>query len=1349
MTPPIPPNKTTVTRLFSQVAKSENKQEPQPLSTFFTKSAVVVLGEPGMGKTTCFEQAAKEERNAVYLPIRTLLRKSDLSQFSGKTLYLDGFDEQRTGNENGNKVLDEIIKCLENLNKPKFRLSCRTMDWYGELDRSNLCDASATSNVLVLRLESLSQEQVQCIVEAQNIDGKEFSKKARQSGIADWVNNPQHLNYILNVINKGEAWPTTRKELFERSCRKLVVEHNQTHQKQANQPPVPDQLILAAGLLCVIIIRANLAGVALNGSDTEDEFPALSTFSEAKLPLLDAARTKLFCNPSHEKAAYHHRTMAEFLAACFLVDRIKNGLPAERVRCLLTTQSGQVSSNLRGLHAWVTTLCPDQHISLFIRTDPMGLILYGDPASISSRRKIELLEALSVLAVKDPWFRNGHQESHHLGRLSDPSLKDHCEKILSQWQDHSKHMLYTILDINHHGKTPIISQDILLHLIKQQKVPSELRTYTVEIFIRHHQESLEKLLPVLCDLNKHNMPNDDQEFRAVLLNALYPSKLKENQLIEHLAPQHGSFYGRYFIFLMHGLVEQTPPDRLPHLMNTLSLNKQQFKEILKNDRLWQEFLDTALAKTLEKHGEQLSTDKLYEWINIATSLQSVHWYSQNSQKKHACLVKKWFNTRQNITKKLFITWIKHNPINNANNNIMIFWQRLRRPNPPDWFPDWCLELAAKNSNDNNSKVLFKIGINSLLHQPPKPPYPLERAFSFVEKYHTFELLLKPYLVCPIGEKYWEAIQEINQPDNNKDLQKRKNINQLNNRLDGIRAGTDHGAILYLSKIYYGHSSDVNQNTQPIKRLREHTTPEIAQVAEEGFVNYVKSASVISPQEIGELLVKNKCHTPGWGIMAGIDLITHLHEKPLDTLPESTLESALCFHLSNNRNNNNPNPEWFTEIIYNRHELATRAFFPFWKVQLQAGNEHVHVIHHLVNEEEDWSEVAKRVALPLLQECPNLKGQDLHDLLFTAFRWGNHEELKKFVSTHNNPPNEKISEWSWWVATKYILEQTAWSDICSTIEKNQDYVAPFILFIDKLINIKFSISTIQDIVATIAKLYQPTTRLNSNGEMTNSMFISEYLNAWINRLGQNTSREASNALHSLANNANIPKWHDKILHTLATRRQIITDHSFANLSAQEVLHVINNSSPATTGDLQTIVVDHIRTIAKELRDGKSNGYKAFWNLDKHSRPTTPIPENDGRDRLLDRLNQRLSPMNINVEAESHVADTNRADIGVIFNNWFLPIEIKRDSHNQLWKAIENQLIAKYMRDPRTEEYGIYLVFWYGEKLQAPPQEIGLNTPATHQELEDLLQNNIPPKHDTKIKVIVMDVSTHKTKTTDQS
>ena len=117
------------------------------LAEFETEDAIILLGDPGMGKTTLFKDAA----HANYTTIRNFL--IDPHAAAGEALFLDALDEYRTI-ANGQDASAEVAKALCSLKKPKFRLSCRAADWFGAPDQEVLRVASASGRVVVLELLS-------------------------------------------------------------------------------------------------------------------------------------------------------------------------------------------------------------------------------------------------------------------------------------------------------------------------------------------------------------------------------------------------------------------------------------------------------------------------------------------------------------------------------------------------------------------------------------------------------------------------------------------------------------------------------------------------------------------------------------------------------------------------------------------------------------------------------------------------------------------------------------------------------------------------------------------------------------------------------------------------------------------------------------------------------------------------------------------------------------------------------------------------------------------------------------------------------------------------------------------
>ena len=81
------PPQLIVERKFSQIHPSHEHEllPPRALNDFFELNAFVVLGDPGAGKTTSFEQAAQSEADAIYTTVRNFITLH-VDRFRNRTL---------------------------------------------------------------------------------------------------------------------------------------------------------------------------------------------------------------------------------------------------------------------------------------------------------------------------------------------------------------------------------------------------------------------------------------------------------------------------------------------------------------------------------------------------------------------------------------------------------------------------------------------------------------------------------------------------------------------------------------------------------------------------------------------------------------------------------------------------------------------------------------------------------------------------------------------------------------------------------------------------------------------------------------------------------------------------------------------------------------------------------------------------------------------------------------------------------------------------------------------------------------------------------------------------------------
>ena len=314
-----------VPRVFSELDEGREAGQLWPLQHYFDRAAIVVLGEPGMGKTNAFESGAREEDNSVCISVRRFLR-TPVGRWAGKTLYLDGLDETRARRGQSASVIDNLIRRLGEAGSPRFRLSCRPADWEGSSDATALKDASADGQLTVLRLEPLTDDDVLAISADRVPDPHAFLRQAAARGLGTLLYNPQTLGLLLEVVAGGQ-WPETRKELFEEACCRLLSERNPEHARGGSGVVRSQELWRAAGYLAAVYLLSDIEGFALTTAVARSDYPALQDLREPIAHLDAAARRRMFGSFGPELIIPPHRTITEFMAASYLAQRVSEDCP--------------------------------------------------------------------------------------------------------------------------------------------------------------------------------------------------------------------------------------------------------------------------------------------------------------------------------------------------------------------------------------------------------------------------------------------------------------------------------------------------------------------------------------------------------------------------------------------------------------------------------------------------------------------------------------------------------------------------------------------------------------------------------------------------------------------------------------------------------------------------------------------------------------------------------------------------------------------------------------------------------------------------------------------------------------
>lgn len=401
------------------------------LEDFADEKAIVVLGDPGMGKTTLFRAVAGAKPTTV----RAFVANPELVGES--PIFLDGLDEYRTLAK-GEDVTGKIASALTKLGKPAFRVSCRAADWFGSSDLEVLRTASASGKVVVVEILSLNDFEILAAVQGVVADPVAFLKEAQEAGLASLLGNPHTLELIA-LAWSGPTKPKNKFEAFDLGISRMLIEAKTLAPDMTN---IQD-LRRAAGAAASTVLLSNAIGVTSSQSSISDSYVHGSVVPHPNtLDVETALKRRLFSSPEVYRHEFVHRTVAEFLAAEDLALRIRNGLPIDRVLALICGLDGVPTASLRGLFGWL--MCRlDAAAESYVGLDPYGVATYGDASVLLPVAQRAVWEGLR--ALKDPWFLSNEDERGSFRELANPNTSEVLKRLLED-DATSVHLKIAILE---------------------------------------------------------------------------------------------------------------------------------------------------------------------------------------------------------------------------------------------------------------------------------------------------------------------------------------------------------------------------------------------------------------------------------------------------------------------------------------------------------------------------------------------------------------------------------------------------------------------------------------------------------------------------------------------------------------------------------------------------------------------------------------------------------------------------------------------------------------------------------------------------------------------------------------
>jgi len=1330
---------TRAVRQVNVAADRPDDAASRPFSEFADRTNIVLLGDPGAGKTHLFRETATAE-GARFIKARAFLN-TPAANLRGQALFIDGLDEKRSGRADQDTVDALVVKLFE-VAPSRVRISCRAFDWLGESDLAAMAPFfDQQGGACVLHLENLSRDEQIDVLAGQAVAAdaiERFLNEAAERGLSDFLDNPQNLIMLWRAVQTG-SWPATRREVFELSTTLMLQEFNPDRARAGSGSFLASELRPVAGAIFAARLISDVDAISLadqEGSASIPGYRSLNLFPSERVQAV-LGRRVFDASSEPETVDYAHRTTAEFLAAEFLASRVREGLPFGRVVALLGVD-GHPAPELRGLHAWLAVHLPECADQL-IEADPYGVLTYGDAASLSPSTCAVLVRALDRLSQTNPWFRSGNWQARPIGALARSDMVGEFRAILNNPASGFGVRSVVVDALALGTPLPAMLPDLEAVLARQAS-PNAERLHAVEALLRLGAAGKAAIRAVF-GTQLGNTAND-LRLRAIIIQALFGDPYGPNDviaLVEASRGTHGSMTG-----MLWSLADAVPVQDLPAVLDGI-----QPPSLDSADRGGWE-ASSFFARILVRAWPIIDP---FEPARVLTWLHKRAAFKGGLGESRARDLRPLMQAAPERLRALADEFFNRVPLDE---NRWLAFNRFRQATLFELGPEELSAIAvevldAAETGAERRLFLYDVALSlSFQMASPNGREIFERLYLRADS--NPELLSTRTEAVAVGlpvNYYAGRTQRVVQDQDNRERQQQ----EFDQNVEQIRRGVHLGWLGHLASIYFARYADTNRSLAPHDRIAAWLGAERVDAACEGLAAALSRNDLPSFDDVMTVTADHRLHGWWYALIAGLNE-RWAAGQGLGNMSDDFLKGMLVVDIANPVSIREENVErimihpWRTALMERRPELVRDSYFAIAHLRLSRNEPYVDGLYELLHEAA-LEPYRPAIALDLLRQFPNANPFRLADLLDAiAARPATYQEFQRLAGqVISGAVAVDQHQRDLWLVTAYVVAP----DRFENDVQQRAAARPGIVF-DLRDRSGFAqqgqpdhvlpLPMLEFMARLTGTLFPETPHPEGGWEgNTNAWDASEHFRALINTISASPSPAATDALERLEADPQLASYSAHLLYALDNQRQRRRENEYDRPDWPRTIAALANRAPATVADLHALLAAQLRDLAHRIARENTDIFKQFWNLDAYARPTDPRPEEACRDDVIILLRPTLLPLGVTVEPEGHMVADRRADISVAMPGRKILCELKRDYHAEVWTAMINQLDRFYAHDPEAKGFGVYVVFWFGvnRSRQIPSPPNGMTPPNTAAEMAAVLQSLLPDDMRKRLAVIVIDVS----------
>lgn len=1286
---------------------------------------VVLLAEPGMGKTTVLEQMAAAA-GTESMQVRTfLIEEARTLPNTSSPLFLDGLDEYRADGGDADKI-ERLASRLRQNSPARWWLSCRAEDWT-KRDLEALKGAAGGREIVVARLAPLDiRESWEVLSALGDPDPNALVERAKALGGAAFLRNPLSLKLLLRSVNATGEIPRTRFALYEGATCDLAAEHNELY--DGTERAGPSAVLSSARRICALLLLANRSMVwrSTLAVPRDDGYLNADDLGLPSALVADTLNTALFTSADSGKFEPLHRTVAEFLAGRALAEAVAGGterprFPLGRALALITGAEGLAPAPLRGVYGWMavhlSTLGQHYAVEQMCHRDASTVLVYGDARALTTPARKALLSSLDRA---DPWFRDSEEAdpaafNAAVGGLAGEDLAEDFERLLRQPND-SPHLFAIVTDAVAYGdKVPRLLPE-LREIAMDQNRPHFERVRSAGALTMGSADPSAAAAELFRALR--NLPSSESNvaLSVSLANRFADTLILDDLQLINLLKDHAASTDKAIGHLVKLRIHLQAFPRLalmaPSVNQTFSrTGSAAVREV------WA-FLDSN-AVGLLRSASPPSPEEVWAWLK---SRDRTVWEQSESDVSNALQY-----------------WIRGSGREEA---LFLAILRSEASTADDWFPGrvFVAKVGRYPSAAMAEALLIpaggpfhaielsdRIGVATALAIPAGCVAEIRAGIAALptDQRARGERQLAERLADEAARQT-AARQNAEIPG--------RFIAQLRKRLSTPISSLDtpegksilKDAADYQFRVYADASCA--ESDLP---LVDFVGVSAASIISTGWQALARSAAERSAAEIA----RDGCSQE---ILAGIGSLVALGEPLPLGAALLVLRGELLAHRADGVRLDLL--VWAWQALETAGSQGAQALLEFWETEAKCSGRCSGIPYQdfFPSGTKTLGDAVQR----LLWRDPCLTDAWLRHVLEVAAKVVSVPEMRKiarYFLARELPGSET-----------YLL----WLSIAFAIEPEE--------FLDRFQQ-TFGLPNAPELVivygmiSAFARRLEPAERalvaatifriaVEKDGDSR-----SEWVGASLNQLISLRDPAARRHLLAIESDPRFSSVKHLVRSTLARQARSAANRSFIAASPQRVAEALAGGRPVNASDLRAIVQDELHRIQDEMQRDPLMPWQLFWSDEKISSAgeaaevasSHPKIENKCRNVIGLLLQARLGHYGIvhRPVPEAQRAAETRVDLTCeSVAGAALPIEMKRQHHKDLWIAAEGQLQG-YTADHAAGGLGIYVVFWFGAKFGVPahPHRTTKPEPTSAEELQALLLEDLPERLRETTDIFVIDVS----------